>query len=520
MRILIADDEKLTREGLISSIPWDELPFDHIDQADDGINALQLARTHLPDVLLTDIRMPRMNGIELAEKIQELNPQCPIIFMSGYSDKEYFMAAIKLKAVRYVEKPFTTEELTEALSESVSTLLQHRVNQKSNALFAKDASSKFAQNMTRSGYNSKSDSSLSDAGLRDIIHPRTAFTTFIIKLKTPQNNIMEEEITSIINDIHSTVTKRNLSEIHFIKQESVFVMHVFSDERPMESVLLRIAKEIKDLIPKDINFFISIGKTVIGSNKVFHSYNSAVILLQSSFFYEYGSILNYESSTTAIAANYPYEFAEDFIKAIQEKELVHSRALAESFYQTLLHNHSLLANAIKDVYYKLFMQINTVQYNLKLQTEASTADSESLLETISNCDILRELHMMLLDKIDEFTNQLQSLSQENPTIFMIRDYISKHYSDYSLSIKDISDHVHLSSSYLCTVFKTETGKTLNQYITEFRIEKAKQLLNDPRNKITDISSRVGYSDGNYFGKSFKKEVGLSPSEYREKELSR
>jgi two-component system response regulator YesN len=331
---------------------------------------------------------------------------------------------------------------------------------------------------------------------------------------------MEEEITSIINDIHSTVTKRNLSEIHFIKQESVFVMHVFSDERPMESVLLRIAKEIKDLIPKDINFFISIGKTVIGSNKVFHSYNSAVILLQSSFFYEYGSILNYESSTTAIAANYPYEFAEDFIKAIQEKELVHSRALAESFYQTLLHNHSLLANAIKDVYYKLFMQINTVQYNLKLQTEASTADSESLLETISNCDILRELHMMLLDKIDEFTNQLQSLSQENPTIFMIRDYISKHYSDYSLSIKDISDHVHLSSSYLCTVFKTETGKTLNQYITEFRIEKAKQLLNDPRNKITDISSRVGYSDGNYFGKSFKKEVGLSPSEYREKELSR
>jgi two-component system response regulator YesN len=87
-----------------------------------------------------------------------------------------------------------------------------------------------------------------------------------------------------------------------------------------------------------------------------------------------------------------------------------------------------------------------------------------------------------------------------------------------LSIKDISDHVFLSSSYVCTVFKNETGKTLNQYLTEFRIERAKKLLMDSRYKITDISTKVGYNDGNYFGKSFKKIVGLSPSEFREQYL--
>ena len=86
----------------------------------------------------------------------------------------------------------------------------------------------------------------------------------------------------------------------------------------------------------------------------------------------------------------------------------------------------------------------------------------------------------------------------------------------TLSVKDISDHVFLSTSYACTFFKNETGQTLNQYLTEYRMEKAKQLLSDPRYKITDISSRVGYSDGNYFGKSFKKYTGFSPSEYREK----
>ena len=93
---------------------------------------------------------------------------------------------------------------------------------------------------------------------------------------------------------------------------------------------------------------------------------------------------------------------------------------------------------------------------------------------------------------------------------MIKDYISQMYMNETLSVKDISDHVFLSTSYVCTFFKNETGQTLNQYLTEFRMEKAKQLLSDPRYKIADISSQVGYSDGNYFGKSFKKYTGFSP----------
>ena len=82
----------------------------------------------------------------------------------------------------------------------------------------------------------------------------------------------------------------------------------------------------------------------------------------------------------------------------------------------------------------------------------------------------------------------------------------------------MSEHVHLSSSYVCTLFKNETGLTLNQYLTDYRIKMSKRLLADPRYKIADISSKVGYSDGNYYSKAFKKIVGLSPSEYREKML--
>ena len=117
-----------------------------------------------------------------------------------------------------------------------------------------------------------------------------------------------------------------------------------------------------------------------------------------------------------------------------------------------------------------------------------------------------------------FFDDARNFVPENPTIRMIKEFIEKNYANELLSVKDISEHVALSTSYLCTFFKNETGQTLNQYLTEYRMEKSKQLLDNPRYKIAEISSMVGYNDGNYFGKSFKKYTGLTPSEYREKSL--
>nr|3CU5_A Chain A, Two component transcriptional regulator, AraC family [Lachnoclostridium phytofermentans ISDg]3CU5_B Chain B, Two component transcriptional regulator, AraC family [Lachnoclostridium phytofermentans ISDg] len=131
LRILIVDDEKLTRDGLIANINWKALSFDQIDQADDGINAIQIALKHPPNVLLTDVRMPRMDGIELVDNILKLYPDCSVIFMSGYSDKEYLKAAIKFRAIRYVEKPIDPSEIMDALKQSIQTVLQHQAQQDS-----------------------------------------------------------------------------------------------------------------------------------------------------------------------------------------------------------------------------------------------------------------------------------------------------------------------------------------------------------------------------------------------------
>ena len=128
------------------------------------------------------------------------------------------------------------------------------------------------------------------------------------------------------------------------------------------------------------------------------------------------------------------------------------------------------------------------------------------------------MHKTICEKIDSYFFALTENTQEDATIYMIKEYIDKHYSEEQLSIKDISEHVFLSASYICTYFKSQTGQTLNQYITEYRMERAMQLLKDSRYQITDISAKVGYSNGNYFGKSFKKFTGVTPSQYREKIL--
>lgn len=128
-KLLIIDDEDNTREGIIESISWDKIGISQVEQADDGVNALKKTSTFAPDIILTDVRMPRMDGIELSFKLKELYPDCKIIFMSGYSDKEYLMSAIQLKAVNYIEKPINIHELEQAVRDAVEMC---REDQKKN----------------------------------------------------------------------------------------------------------------------------------------------------------------------------------------------------------------------------------------------------------------------------------------------------------------------------------------------------------------------------------------------------
>jgi two-component system response regulator YesN len=514
MKLLIVDDEELTRDGLIHSINWTSLGIDSIYEADDGFNGLELAKQHSPEIILSDVRMPRMDGIEMAHKIREIMPECSIIFMSGYSDKSYLKAAIKLKAISYVEKPINPNEIEESVKEAISNHKLHLLNKQSIDNNRHDIKSKLALKIIYPNPDIIYVDTFLQLGIT--LKSIMMFTTLIIKIVDNNITISDLAIIDIISNLDSIKKSHNIEFIYGVKQEEYIIVHLFSFDKLDQTTLIKLAERFSNSIKNNYPHYISLGKSVSSAQKVYESYNSAIILLHSSFFYNVNTVLYNETESITATVLIPSELVSNFSEALAQRNIVKVQNILDKLKAILINNKAILVNHVKDVYYKLFLELNEAANKFHISISADS--TESILDYVSKSLTIFELHSTLENKIDSFFKSFEDENRDSSTVFLIKEYVSQNYQNENLSIKDISEHVFLSSSYVCTVFKTETGKTLNQYLTEYRIEKAKKLLMDSRYKITDISAKVGYNDGNYFGKSFKKIVGLSPSEFREKYL--
>jgi len=521
MKLLIVDDEKLTREGLMNSIDWKSLGITAIAQADDGMHGYEAALAFQPDILLSDVRMPRMNGIEMAEKLQHINPALSIIFMSGYSDKEYLKAAIKLKAVSYVEKPIDLEELHETVLEAKASVEAGRKAASSKALSLARSRAALA---SRLAYPPKGGSLVLFPEEAEFDFPKgenVPFFTFLIQFH--HNTYNQDALAAIMEPVVAQVLEHlRLKEIHSTRQGLLYFYHVWGFSDYTDNQKSTLGKMLSQaLSPLSLRYHIVIGKNVKGPLHLYNSYNSAVIELQNSFFHRDNTYRIYEHRDAydtfldVSTLNIDSRLSE----ALLRKDKKQAELLLEELFRTMMSPANVLPNQVKDLYYKLFATITDTYNILNPQNPPEKEPGESLWGYISECESIYELQDLLKEKTESFFSHIQNRNENYSTVYLIKEFIASRYQDETLSIKDISEHVFLSSSYICTLFKNETGQTLNQYLTDFRIEKAKNLLTDSRYKITDISARVGYSDGNYFGKTFKKLVGMSPSEYREQELS-
>lgn len=515
MKLLIVDDEELTRTGVISSINWEEIGITDILQADDGMNGLEMAQKYKPEIILCDVRMPRMDGITMLEHLESLLPDTVAIFMSGYSDKEYLKAAIKLKAVNYIEKPLQPAEIRQAVIEARELYLQKMRSHYGEVMQSVEVASRLALQLTAPYGNNKDTISHLIKELSLTITPETSFTSLIIKLDSFADFAAYD--TSVYEDFQNFLKSQQMDCIFAEKRGHHLVYFIFCSTQPSKEVFSLIGNYLNFLCASYENYYIAMGETVKGIAHAYQSYESAVILLQSSFFFPNRTLLTPAvfQEEPRLEKALPDSFEKLFAESLSAKAPGHTDELLEKLYLFFEKNHTLFPNQAKDLYYKLFLLVENARTQQQLNTGLSEKE-KNISDAMEHCFTFEQLHQTLFNRVHQFFEDVQNTVQENSTIFLIKEYISQNYMKESLSVKDISTHVFLSTSYVCTFFKNETGQTLNQYLTEFRMKKAKELLMDPRYKITEISSRVGYSDGNYFGKSFKKYSGYSPSEFREK----
>lgn len=515
MKLLIVDDEELTRTGVISSIDWKELGINEVLQADDGINGLEMARKYQPEIILCDVRMPRMDGITMLERLETVLPDTIPIFMSGYSDKEYLKAAIKLKAVSYIEKPIKPQEICDAVLEARDRYTQKVYSRRGQTLRSMETASKLALALTIP-YDSDNHVEKLAQELSLNLTPSTCFTSIIVRLDSALE-LTGEALENIYHALHGFLERQHMNCIYVAKREQYLVYDIISQTVPCASVLQSIGEFLGIQYQVYGKYLMAAGDTFSGISRAYQSYTSAVILLQNSYFFPVGSFLTsafLESQTSSFEKS-TLPAASDHIlsELLSAKDAKKTTEFLEQIYECFCGNHTFLPNQVKDLYYKYFVILENIR---KQQQLPDSGDQDTIVSSLEKNFTYQELHAELVRKTQQYFTDLENSIPENSTIFLIKDYISKNYMNETLSVKDISAHVFLSASYVCTFFKNETGQTLNQYLTEYRMEKAKQLLSDPRYKITDISSRVGYSDGNYFGKSFKKYTGVSPSEFRER----
>ena len=516
MKILIVDDEELTRCGVIASVEWEKLGIDEIYQADDGINGLEIAMRNNPDIILCDVRMPRMDGITMLERIEKSSPSTVVIFMSGYSDKEYLKAAIQLKAIDYIEKPIEPGELRQTIKKAVDRCQMLKLQAIADEAHESSTASELAYRFTipyRSNPNEidRLCRELSDHyGHSDFKY----VTTFIVKIR----DIPEDPgaISDLYEALEGYLTGMHMHVIYTEKKSYNIIFHIYGSILPQPGTLNKIAGQIASLMSPIGDHYIAIGNTISGKENVYKSYSQAVILLQRSFFMSPGGVISGSSLGTfdSLTLDKIRELSAAFMSSIERSEKGGAEEILSALY-AIKNSTSLLENQVKAIYHDMLLHLFKTRRRLSLATDLSIENQETIMNIIEHCFCFEEMHNTLCEKTERFFLDTEKEAASNPTIALICEYIADHYSSPELSVKSISDFAALSASYACTYFKNETGMTLNQYITDFRMKKAKQLLTDPRNKVNDISAAVGYNDGNYFTKSFRKFTGLTPSEYRE-----
>ena len=264
-------------------------------------------------------------------------------------------------------------------------------------------------------------------------------------------------------------------------------------------------------------FYIFVGSIVTNMQDMHKSYAYASSLDTLSFFKDYNSVIYFEEIPHKTCATIDSNAYSDFKRNLNNEDKQAVLNDINNITSEFMLNCGTDINEIKNVYNKFLMHIFNFCHSRNINLNNSVNENTNF-NAILQFNNIFEIKHYLLEIIKDVFSCLKEKDIYNEPALNIIKYINEHYNSYDLSLEDISKNTFLTPAYICVIFKDYTGKTVNKYINEYRIIQAKELLKDSNIKMNDIALKVGYKDGNYFAKIFKKETGYTPSEYRRKFL--
>lgn len=514
MKLLLVEDEQLIRTGILLKTDWKRCGVEEIEHAENGVEAVRIAERFRPDILLTDIRMPRMDGIEAARAIRIVCPNLRIIFMSGFSDKAYLKAAISLQSVQYLEKPIRQDELQEAIQAAVHLVLSERRSNLGEAESQPLIKREIAGLLLSPDYAPDKLSRLLLL-LGRHYDDAAACCSAILKWHRPAGVLAESMLPSLEACAHDA----GLDCYAIKKDEYHLVAHLCV--RPGHEPSIAFSARLQDWIQRVMNglpdspgYHLAIGRQVSGLRCFYDSYVSAVLQLQKSFYRPPNAVLRESGAEDRADA---YVFDEDraaaFVSALQAGNEEAVRQWLGNLARDISRHPHTAVSYTKGVYLQLYQTLRQFGKESGMAAFKQDASVGPFAERLHACQRLDDLQALLDGEISALFERLEA-RKGNSIVRQVTQYIEHHYQNRELSLSEIGEFVGVTVPHLCSVFKEGTGMTIKQYMSEYRINRAKALLANRELKLFDIALQVGYTDGEYFSKMFKKIAGLQPSEYR------
>lgn len=514
-KAIVVDDERITRKGLIDYIRWYEFNIEIVGEASDGQEGLELAEKIQPDIMLCDVRMPRMDGIALAKKVKEILPSCKIIFLSAYSDIEYLKSAIQLKAIDYVEKPVNLKEFTELIERTMLLCKEERERRyREQKLMVKVEKItpylRYKLLLNLIGLEDENANGIKIAAELAAVELPDKGRYVCCVLNTPDKENLEKILHSSTEILKTAKVQTISGEI---KQQLVFVCYM--EEEVGLHRITSVCEEILGVIKEDYgaNASIGIGALCDCVNDVREAFRQASEAAAYYFFKGIDNVILYNDIRSISKHRYTFNkvLLSTIEKHIMERNFNSSLKILDNIVDDMKNGDISDIENIKQELFKVYLTVSKVYSDLVLQPENRSV----LTKLFAEGDIF-SIRNFIANSIKIVEESIKSAG-DNKYNFVIKEveaYIQKNYSN-NITIAEIAKAVYLTPTYLCALFKKEKGETINDYITKIRIQNAIWLLKDQKLKLYEISQKVGYDDPNYFAKVFKKITGNNPSEYRD-----
>lgn len=509
--LLIVDDEPAIRKGLSSFIAWESMNCIVDNTAGSGLEAMEMIREKQPHIVITDIKMPQVDGLALSKFLYENYPSIKIIILTGFADFEYAKLAVKYQVTDFILKPTSKEKLIEAVKQAQNYIMQEKTK---NSVLEEDII--FIQEQL----------------LLELTNSeRTVPPTIMSRLNTYNIHIgyyflaafqlisgESQDMGDMGNSFRALL--RSQSQIAYsCRYNQNLFLALFPAEEALKGagapapVIIKTCMEIAEITKTLYSFQLSIGLSLCHNEltSLPSACNQAITALSMNF-YSNDNLSVYKKHSEHDNFDLGLKntiLLNEIENLLQHRDFKNLNCQINKLF-TQFHLKLVDSQEVKNVCIHIYYVCSRI-----LISKNATSLSPSILEDIHNCSTIFNMERIIHELLDFIQKELvigrKNLSPiVEKTISIIHTYLQN-----DLSLETIADHVHTNPSHLSRTFKRECGQSITDYINQVKIEKAQELLTCTNLMAYEIAEKVGFHDPTYFSSTFKKYTGMSPKEYKQ-----